>query len=30
MIDYQISEGRLDEETATSLLWKSYPITVSD
>uniref|UniRef100_K9ILI8 Carboxylic ester hydrolase n=1 Tax=Desmodus rotundus TaxID=9430 RepID=K9ILI8_DESRO len=27
MIGYQISEGRLDEQTATSLLWKSYPIT---
>ncbi|XP_036997431.2 liver carboxylesterase 1 [Artibeus jamaicensis] len=26
MMGYPISEGRLDQEMATSLLWKSYPI----
>ncbi|XP_035867746.1 liver carboxylesterase 1-like isoform X2 [Phyllostomus discolor] len=25
LMDFPISEGRLDQETATSLLWKSYP-----
>uniref|UniRef100_A0A671FXH8 Carboxylic ester hydrolase n=1 Tax=Rhinolophus ferrumequinum TaxID=59479 RepID=A0A671FXH8_RHIFE len=27
MMGYPLSEGKLDQKTATSLLWKSYPIT---
>ncbi|XP_008150552.2 liver carboxylesterase 1 [Eptesicus fuscus] len=27
MMGYPISEGKLDQKTATSLLWKSYPVT---
>lgn len=26
MMAYPVSEGRMDQQTATSLLWKSYPI----
>lgn len=28
MMGYPLSEGKLDQKTATSLLWKSYPLTV--
>ncbi|CAO2610551.1 Carboxylesterase 1D [Lemmus lemmus] len=27
MMGYPLSEGKLDQKTATSLLWKSYPLT---
>ncbi|XP_004431674.1 PREDICTED: liver carboxylesterase-like [Ceratotherium simum simum] len=27
MMGYPLSEGKLDQKTATSLLWKSYPMT---
>lgn len=28
MMGFPLSEGKLDQKTATSLLWKSYPIAV--